>query len=58
MPRDSINVVRAYINIYEEDKATLEHHYGHGWSAEIRDMIHVHCQRIRLERSMGVEYDE
>jgi hypothetical protein len=47
------DMVRAYINLTPEDKATLEREYGYGWSTEIRQMIHLHCQNLR---SSGVRH--
>ena len=41
------DMVRAYINLTHEDKATLERAYGYGWSAYIRELIHEQCVRIR-----------
>lgn len=44
----STDMVRAYINLSAEDKATLQRAYGYGWSAYIREIIHDQCVRIRL----------
>lgn len=41
------NMVRAYINLTPEDKATLERAYGYGWSIYVRELIHDQCVRIR-----------
>ena len=46
------NMVRAYINLTPEDKATLEREYGYGWSVAMRQLIHLHCQNLR---SSGVK---
>jgi hypothetical protein len=54
MARPDLDVVRAYINIYTADKATLEEHYGWGWSEYVRNMIHEQCNKIRYARSVGM----
>lgn len=41
------DMVRAYINITPEDKATLEKAYGYGWSTYVRELIHDQCRKIR-----------
>lgn len=41
------DMVRAYIYLSPEDKATLEKQYGYGWSAYIRNLIHDHCTYLR-----------
>ena len=35
------------LNLYEEDCATIETHYGHGWSTSIRDIVNDHATLIR-----------
>jgi len=46
------DMVRAYIYLTAEDKLTLEREYGYGWSKQMRDLIHLHCQNLR---SSGVK---
>lgn len=52
------NLVRAYINIDANDKATLEAKYGRGWSSAVRDIIHTHCVELRHQRNQHVRHTD
>jgi len=48
MPRPSLDVTRAEINLFTKDKATMIAHYGPGqWTAVIRALVQNHCRMIR-----------
>jgi hypothetical protein len=47
MPRPSLDVTRAEINLYTKDKATMMKHYGPGWTAMVRALVQNHCRMIR-----------
>jgi hypothetical protein len=38
---------RVTINLYDADCTTFADHYGHGWSTEVRAIIHSHANLIR-----------
>lgn len=44
-PTDPLRKVT--LNLYEADCATLAHHYGRGWTTEVRDRINDHARLIR-----------
>lgn len=35
------------LNLYEDDVAIFEYHYGHGWSSYVRDLVNNHANLIR-----------
>lgn len=35
------------LNLYEEDCATLEQHYGHGWTTNVRAVVNDECIGLR-----------
>lgn len=35
------------MNFYAEDITRLEQSYGRGWSSEVREVIHRHCNLLR-----------
>lgn len=49
MPRAALGITRVQFNIYEDDKRTLETVYGPGWSAELRGVVHKHCEALRAK---------
>jgi hypothetical protein len=55
MSRPSLDVIRAYINIYESDKLLLEKTYGHGWSAHVREIIQRYCNEIRSKGKRSID---
>lgn len=38
---------RAQILLHPEDVEILKRTYGYGWSAKIRDIVHVHAQNLK-----------
>lgn len=45
------------INLYDADVLALESFYGHGWSEQVRQVIHQHIQAAtgfhRLRKTLG-----
>lgn len=45
------------LNLYEADVKALAAYYGHGWSEQIRQLVHSHAQNIagyhKLRKTLG-----
>ena len=45
------------LNLYAVDVAMLEAYYGHGWSEQVRQVVHAHVSTItgfhKLRQTLG-----
>lgn len=37
------------LNLYEADCAAMEQLHGHGWSTQVRQLIHEYCATVKLQ---------
>lgn len=55
MPNPSLGLLPCKIGLFEEDKNLLEAKYGRGWTREVRDLVHKHCQTLKPKPTMKLE---
>lgn len=56
-PRSGDPLTKTTLNLFEADIATLRSYYGHGWSEQIRELVHQHVNTItgyhKLRKTLG-----
>jgi hypothetical protein len=58
MPAKSDDALqKVTLNLYEADVKALEAYYGHGWSEQVRQVVHQHVATTtsfhRLRKTLG-----
>ncbi len=56
-PRPDDPLLKTTLNLYEADVIALRAYYGHGWSEQVRQVIHQHVTTTtsfhKLRKTLG-----